>query len=79
MNLFFHRKGHLAATLNHATKLLVELDWIKDHFSNENPEFFVDFLVSFSKTEIYPRHLSVARFKKTIFIINSQRLYSMFV
>lgn len=37
----------MAASLNHATKLLVELDWIKDQFLNENPEFFLDFLVSF--------------------------------
>lgn len=38
--------GNLVASLNHATKLLIELDWIKDQLLNKNPEFFVDFLVS---------------------------------
>ncbi|XP_037035796.1 midasin isoform X2 [Bradysia coprophila] len=36
--------GNLAASLNNATKLLVELHWIKDKFLSENPEFFDEFL-----------------------------------
>lgn len=45
----FYSDGNYIVTIGHASKLLVELDWIKGRFVNENPEFFVEFMVGMFK------------------------------